>query len=431
VAALVERLVGAERPGISGEIAPADPADLIRLPGDAAERERERQARAAGEGVLSEGRVAAVLLAGGQGSRLGFDGPKGALPFTPITGRTLFWQHAATIAAVRRRYAARVPLYILTSPTNDEETRAFFARHGHFDLPPDSVRFVVQGTLPAVDARTGAILRETPDRLALSPDGHGGLLSALRDCGALDEMAAEGVDRLFTFQVDNPLVRTCRPEFLGHHEIAGARMSSVVVRKVSPEERMGVIARVDGRPGVVEYSDLPDELAELRDDEDELVYWAGSIAVHCIDRSFAEELTHDGLQLPFHRALKRVPHVDGEGRPVDPDEPNAIKFETFLFDALAHAERTIAVESLREEEFAPIKNADGSDSPATARAALVRRNARWVERAGGRVARGGEDEPVDIEIDPRLALDPGQLGEVVPPGSLDIDGPTVLEPPPG
>lgn len=420
--------MGVERPELSGEVSPAAPEDIVRIPGGEEERRRDAEAREAGEQCLRDGRTSAVLLAGGQGSRLGFDGPKGAFPFAPITGRMLFWQHCAAIAAVRERYRAEVPLYILTSPTNDEETRAVFAAHDHFGLAPDSVRFVVQGTLPAVDARTGAILREEPDRLALSPDGHGGLLSALRRSGALDEMAGMGIDCMFTFQIDNPMVRCCRPELIGHHVLAGAQMSSVVVRKLSPQERMGVIARVDGRPGVIEYSDLPDELAEMRDEEGDLVYWAGSIAVHCIDRAFAESLTSDGLSLPYHRALKRVPFIDDDDRPVDPEEPNAVKFETFLFDALDYAERTVSVEAWRDEEFAPIKNGTGSDSPVTARAALVRRNAAWVEAAGGTVRRDADGEPVDIEIDPRLALDPDELREAVPAEALVIDAPTVLEP---
>lgn len=428
IARLVERLVRVDRPPLYGEVTPADPDDFIGLPGSDEDHAREREAREAGQRMLRDGRVAAVLLAGGQGSRLGFDGPKGAFPFTPITGRMLFWQHATTIAAVRARHCTAVPLYILTSPTNDDETRAVFAANDHFGLAPDTVRFVVQGTLPAVDARTGEILREEPDHLALSPDGHGGLLSALRASGALDEMAGMGIDTMFTYQVDNPLVRTCRPEFLGHHALSGAEMSSVVVRKLSPGERMGVIAHIDDRPGVVEYSDLPDELAELRDEDGELVFWAGSIAVHCIDRAFAERLTTDGLSLPHHRALKRVPYVDSADRPVSPDEANAVKFETFLFDALAHATRTIAVEARREDEFAPIKNGVGADSPHTARAALNRRNAAWVEAAGGTVLRDGDGEPVDIEIDPLLALDADELREAFPDG-ITVDGPLVLERP--
>jgi UDP-N-acetylglucosamine/UDP-N-acetylgalactosamine diphosphorylase len=428
IAGLVDSLVRVERPELMGEVSPADPSDFVRIAQTDEDRERDRAARVLGERMLRDGRVAAVLLAGGQGSRLGFDGPKGAFPFAPITGRPLFWHHSATIAALRERHRAPLPLYILTSPANDAETRDFFAANDHFGLEPASVHFVVQGTLPAVDATTGALLREAPGHLALSPDGHGGLLTALRRSGTLDQMAGAGIDTMFTFQVDNPLVRTCRPEFLGHHELAGAQMSSVVVRKVGPEERMGVIARVDGRPGVVEYSDLPDELANLRDDEGELVYWAGSIAVHCISREFAEQLTQDGVHLPHHRALKVVPYVDADGRTVEPAEPNAVKFETFLFDALAHADRTVAVEAAREEEFAPIKNATGSDSPETARRALNRLYATWIEAAGVEAPRDADGEPVDIEIDPRLALDADELAGVLMEG-LTISGPTVLGPP--
>lgn len=427
---LVRELVLVDHPPLTGEVTPADPADFVRIPSTARELEAERAARAAGEDMLARGSVAAVLLAGGQGSRLGFDGPKGDYPFAPITGRTLFWHHCATIAALRERHRAPLPLYILTSPANDDETRAIFAANGNFGLAEGSVHFVVQGTLPAVDATTGALLREAPDRLALSPDGHGGLLMALRTSGALDEMAAAGIETLFTYQVDNPLVRTCRPEFLGHHSLAGAQMSSVVVRKLSAQERMGVIAHVDDRPGVVEYSDLPDELAQARDDAGELVYWAGSIAVHCIERTFAERLTGDGVRLPYHRALKRVPHIDDAGNAVEPEAPNAVKFETFLFDALAYAERTIAVEAERAVEFAPVKNASGADSPDTARRALNRLYAGWIEAAGVGVPRDADGEPVDLEIDPRLALDADELAAALMemPG-LTITGPTVLGPP--
>ena len=159
-------------------------------------------------------------------------------------------------------------------------------------------------------------------------------------------------------------------------------MSSMVVRKLGPEEKMGVIARVDGRTGVVEYSDLPDELAQQRDDDGELAFWAGSIAVHCVEVAFVRQLTEGGLRLPYHRALKRVPHVDDAGRAVDPDEPNAVKFETFLFDALPSARRSVTIEARREDAFSPIKNAEGPDSPATARRDLNRLYARWLEAAG-------------------------------------------------
>ena len=241
-------------------------------------------------------------------------------------------------------------------------------------------------------------------------------------------MTREGVRTIFTFQVDNPLARVCRPEVLGHHALAGADMASVVVRKLSAEERMGVIARVDGRTGVVEYSDLPDALAQERDAEGELVYWAGSIAVHCIEVDFARRLTEGGLRLPYHHAIKKVPYVGVDGRTVEPAEPNAVKFETFLFDALPSAARTVTVEAAREDEFSPIKNADGADSPATARRDLNRLYARWLEAAGVSVPRDTDGEPVNLEIDPRVALEGPDLPANLPPG-FAVEGPTVISPP--
>jgi UDP-N-acetylglucosamine/UDP-N-acetylgalactosamine diphosphorylase len=427
VGRLVGALVGDEAPPRLGRIEPLAPEDVIRLPRTEADRALERRAREAGEEALAAGRVAAVLLAGGQGTRLGFDGPKGAFPFSPITGTTLFAHHAAKIAALRRRYGASLPWYVLTSPQNDAATRAFFSDHDDFGLAPDPARFIVQGTLPAVDRADGSILLEAPDRLALSPDGHGGLLPALRAAAALDDMSREGVRTIFTFQVDNPLLSVCRPDFVGHHLLAGADMSSMAVRKLGPEERMGVIARVDGRAGVVEYSDLPDELEQERDPDGELAYWAGSIAVHCIEARFVRELTEGGLRLPFHRALKRVPHIDADGRAVEPDEPNAVKFETFLFDALPAAERTVTMEVRREDMFSPIKNAEGPDSPATARRDLNRMYARWLAAAGVAVPPGPDGEPVDLEIDPRYALDADELAQRLPAG-FSLSGPTVIPP---
>ena len=224
------------------------------------------------------------------------------------------------------------------------------------------------------------------------------------------------------------MARVCNPELLGHHALAEADMASVVVRKVAPEEKMGVIARVGGRTGVVEYSDLPDELARQRDAAGELVYWAGSIAVHCLQVEFARRLTEGGLRLPYHRALKRVPYVDDAGRRVEPEGPNAIKFETFLFDALPSARRTVTVEAAREAEFSPIKNAEGADSPQTARRDLNRLYARWLEAVGIAVPTGPDGEPVDLEIDPRTALEGSDLVAALPPG-FRVEGPTVITPP--
>lgn len=420
---LIRQLVEGDKQLPYAQIEPPDVVGLPRSDGDIA---RDRHALRAGQELLAENRVAAVLVAGGQGTRLGFDGPKGDFPFAPITGRTLFAHHAAKIAAVRRRYGCDLPWYIMTSPQNATATRVLFAQHGWFDLPQDSVHLFVQGTMPAVDRKTGRILLEAPDRVALSPDGHGGLFQALRRHGLLDDMRDRGVTTMFTFQVDNPLARVARPEFLGHHASGHAEMSSIVVRKRDPAERVGIVARSQGKTVLVEYSDLPDELAEARDTNGDLRFWAGSIAEHAIELTLAERVTEDGATLPFRRALKRVPYVDDEGRQVTPDAPNSVKFESFIFDALPLAHCVISVEVVRGEEFSPIKNADGEDSPATARRDLNREYARWLEQAGVSVPRDpGGDPTVDIEVDPRYALDAEELAGRIPTG-LRIDGPLVL-----
>ncbi len=422
---LVERFVHSEE--ADKPLGTVSEAVTIPIPADDATKAAEAAARATGEEMLRAGQVAALLLAGGQGSRLGFDGPKGDYPFAPITKRTLFAQHAAKIAALRERYGCDLPWYILTSPQNDEATKASFAAADHFGLAPDSITFVVQGTLPAVDAESGALLRSAPGSLALSPDGHGGLFSALRRSGALDEMAAAGITTIFSFQVDNPKVRVCRPEFLGYHRQASAEFSNTAVRKEAPGEKMGVVVEIEGTTSMVEYSDLPDELANQRNDDGSLTYWAGSIAVHCIEVGLALRLTEGGLKLPYHRANKKVAHLDAAGELVTPTEPNAIKFETFLFDGLPLASGSITIEAARDDEFCPIKNADGDSSPESARQLLNEMYSRWFAAAGVDVPVGDDGKPVDLEIDPRFALDADELAARLPDG-FRIDGPTALGP---
>lgn len=425
VRSLVDRFVHGDEHHELGEIEPPDVIQVPRGPQDAA---RDARAREAGEAALRAGEVALVLLAGGQGTRLGFDGPKGDFPFAPLTGRTLFAHHAAKVGALRERYDTELPWYLMTSDENDAPTRASFEGNDWFGLEPGSVGFFRQGTLPAVDRESGRILLTAPDRIALSPDGHGGLLTAMRANGILGELRERGIRTIFTFQVDNPLARVARPELVGHHRLAGAEMSSVVVRKLHAGERMGVVARQDGRTVLVEYSDLPDELARATDTNGELVYWAGSIAVHCVELDLVERLTEGGGRLPLHRALKKVGHVDDRGAPVAPTEPNAVKFESFLFDALPSARGTVTLEADRADEFSPIKNADGDDSPETSRRDLRRLYGRWLAAAGVEVPVGPDGEPAhEIEIDPRFALDAAQVAGSIDPG-FRLDRPTVLGP---
>ena len=404
---------------------------MIPIPRGAEGLAAEARAREAGEDLLREGRVALVLLAGGQGTRLGFDGPKGDFPFAPITGRTLFAHHAAKVAALRARYgsAAALVRHDLARRTTPPPARASPAR-GTSGSTPRRWSSSSRARCPPSTARRARSCWRRRIGSRSPPTATAGCWPPCRRAGLVERMRAEGLTTIYTFQVDNPLVRVARPALLGYHALAGAEMSSVVVRKVGPAERMGVVARVGGRTALVEYSDLPDVLAERREPDGELTFWAGSIAVHCLAVDLVERLTAGGgAGLPHHRADKRVAHLDAAGALVEPEAPNAVKFETFLFDALPLAERTVTVEAAREDEFSPIKNARGDDSPATARRDLNRLYARWLEAAGVAVPRDAAGEPrYDLEVDPRLALDADELRARLPAGLTEVAGPLALEP---
>jgi UDP-N-acetylglucosamine/UDP-N-acetylgalactosamine diphosphorylase len=387
-----------------------EPIDAVALP--QSDHDRAVWARALQSGVeaLRAGRAAVLMVAGGQGTRLGFDQPKGMYPIGPVRGTSLFQIHAEKIAAVARRYETRVPWYIMTSPDTHDATTAFFARHRFFGLPDRDVCFFVQGTTPAIDAASGKILLSDKGEVALSPNGHGGAILAMFTEGILDDMARRGADLLFYFQVDNVFVKILDPEFVGLHVEGGAEFSLKVVRKRSADEKVGVVVRQGGRPTVIEYSDLPTRLAEQRDPDGRLTHWAGSIAIHVFSRAFLERITTGGLSLPIHRAHKKVEYVDAVGIRRVPDQPNAIKFEMFIFDSLPMAERAVVVETDRSVEFEPLKNARGPDSPESVRALFIRHAAAWLERAGVAFPRHADGTPaVGVEISPLAGLDPDEF----------------------
>jgi UDP-N-acetylglucosamine/UDP-N-acetylgalactosamine diphosphorylase len=293
----------------------------------------------------------------------------------------------------------------MTSPATHDETIAFLDRHDRFGLPAEDLRIFCQGTMPAVDADTGKLLLAEPGSLFLSPDGHGGMLAALDASGCLTDCRQRGVDVLFYQQVDNPMVSMCDPEFVGYHLLAGSELSSQVVAKRHPYEKVGVVASINGQLRTIEYSDLPADQAERANPDGSLFHWAGSIAVHVFNVAFLERVAGNQKALPFHRARKKVPYVDQSGERIEPDAPNAFKFERFIFDLLPSAARPTVVEIDPAEGFAPVKNAHGeAETPETARAAMVRQHARWLRAAGATV-----DEGVTVEINPLFALDAEEL----------------------
>jgi UDP-N-acetylglucosamine/UDP-N-acetylgalactosamine diphosphorylase len=386
----------------------------------------DRRLRELGESALRRGEVAALVVAGGQGSRLGFDHPKGMFAITPVKNKTLFQVHAEKVLALSRRYGKPVPLLIMTSPATDVETEAFFREHHFFGLPSEEVFFFRQGTMPALDMKTGKLLMESRGRLFASPNGHGGTLTALAETGLLRRLEGRGVRHVFYFQVDNPLIQVADPIFLGHHLAERAEVSTKVVPKEGPTDKLGNLVLVDGRHGIIEYSDLPESMARQTDASDELRFRVGSPAIHIFDLDFLKRVTTGTEGMPFHVARKKVPCLDEKGEPVDPQTENALKFEMFVFDALPKADRWTVVETSRREEFQPLKNATGPDSPETVRQAISNLAGDWLERAGAKVPRRDNgDAAVPLEVSPLYALDAEELAGKVKPGTR-IDSPTYL-----
>lgn len=400
----VELLVkGQPQPPVQHDFEPA--TSYSPKPHSDAERRKYNQAIRLGTRLISQGKVAALTVAGGQGTRLGFDGPKGNFPISPIKNKTLFRIFAETIAAVSRRYDTVCPWYIMTSPLNHEQTLAIFKTDNFYGLDPRNVFIFQQGTLPNFSL-DGKILLAERDQIARSPDGHGGCIRALAHSGALADMKKRGVEYLTYWQVDNPLVRLFDPLFIGLHALDGAQMSSRAVVKSGPKEKVGNFCLVDGKVTVIEYSDLPDELAEMHRPDGSLAFHLGSIAIHIINTSFVEYLNTKGHTLPLHRAVKKIPHIDMTGRRVEPREPNGVKLESFIFDAIPLAGKSIILEIVRSEQFAPVKNATGEDSAEATRRMMVERAAAWLESAGVKIPRRPDLSPdCVIEIAPSFALD--------------------------
>ena len=388
------------------------PGNLLRLD-DEADDERHR-ARAVGEELLAAGKVGAVLVAGGQGSRLGFDEPKGMFPIGPVTDRSLFQIFAEQLLARSRKAGATIPWFVMTSAATHDRTVSFFEEHDRFGLPGDSVFFFQQGTMPAVDSRAGRILMNGRDEIALSPDGHGGLLAALQRSDLFAEMDRRGIECLFYHQVDNPATVVCDPLFLGLHVLRQSQVSTKVVSKTSPEEAMGVVVSVDGQTRIIEYSNLSDDQKAKLDGAGRLWFWAGNTAVHAFDVAFLQRMVGDASALPFHVAHKKVRSLDTSGLPREPETENAWKFERFIFDVLPHATNALVMEVDRASEFLPVKKAEGTDSPATAREGLAKMYSGWLREAGIAVTDG-----MPVEISPLCAIGPDDLASRRPIEAVD------------
>lgn len=388
--------------------------------------------RRTGERLLSEGKIACFTVAGGQGSRLGYDGPKGCFPAGAISRKPLFQFFAEGILATQRKYGGSVPWLIMTSPQNHEQTVAFFREHSFFGLSPSDVEFFPQGTMPSFDLKTGQVLLAGASELTASPDGHGGSLRALHTSGALKRLKDRGVEHISYFQVDNPLVKVADPLFLGLHASApdsSGQMSSKMLPKAYAEEKVGLFVEIDGHTQVVEYSDMPMDLQRKTNTDGTLQYVAGNPAIHAFSVDFVEKVNTDpAFEMPYHKAVKKIPYYDrAKGAMVSPSEPNGVKLERFVFDALPFARQSIILETSRVQEFAPIKNATGIDSAESSAQLQTQRAALWLDSVGIRIPRKS-DGTIDcfIEISPLTALEPEDLRNHKLPGAIKAGEKLVL-----
>jgi UDP-N-acetylglucosamine/UDP-N-acetylgalactosamine diphosphorylase len=375
-------------------------------PQNAEQKKKYAKAVKLGKKLINQGKVAAFVVAGGQGTRLGFDGPKGNFPISPVKNKTLFQIFAEIISTVSTKYKVICPWYIMTSPLNHDQTVEIFHSNNYYGLGKENIFIFQQGTLPNFSME-GKILLSDKGEIASSPDGHGGCISALYKSGALADMKKRGVEIISYWQVDNPLINIFDPLFIGLHMLDKAEMSSKALKKTNPMEKLGNFCLVDGKVTIIEYSDLPDEFAHKRNPDNSLTFELGSIAIHIINRSFIEKFISSEISLPLHRAVKKIRHIDTKGSFC---ESEGIKLESFIFDAIPLASKSIVLETKRSEEFAPTKNATGIDSAESARQMIIDRAANWLESYGIKIPRKSDGAVnCSIEIAPSFALEKADI----------------------
>lgn len=365
---------------------------------------------------VAAGQVGILLMSGGQGTRLGSAQPKGMFNVGLRSQKSLFRLQAERILSLQRlAYEAAVAegdttgsttancyitWYIMTSEHTMEPTRAYFEANAYFGLRKKDIFFFEQGSLPCYGF-DGKILMDQRWAVAKAPDGNGGIYRALRDRGVLADMQSRGLKYLHAHSVDNILIKPADPVFVGYCVAQEADCAAKVVEKTQPDEAVGVICMVDGRYQVVEYSEISTKTSEMRNADGRLTFNAGNICNHFFTRDFLERIAHTyERELKLHVAKKKIPFIDNTGRRMMPDRPNGIKIEKFVFDVFPFAQKFVALEVQRSEEFSPLKNADGvgKECASTARADTYRLHRRYIEAAGGRVVDGDE-----CEISPLLS----------------------------
>ncbi len=317
--------------------------------------------------AIRAGKVGAVLLAGGQGTRLGFEHPKGTFNIGLTHELFIFEQQMKNLMEVIDKAGVFVPLYIMTSEKNNEETIQFWEKYSYFGYDKSYVRFFVQEMVPAVDYE-GRIYMEESDKIAMSPNGNGGWFSSMEKCGLMEDLHKRNIEWLNVFAVDNVLQRIADPVFIGATLKAGCQSGAKVVRKADPYEKVGALCLEDGKPSIVEYYELTKEMAEATNEKGDLEYGFGVILNYLFRLDKLEEIVDN--KMPLHVVEKKIPYIDLEGNHIKPEQPNGYKFETLVLDMVHLMENCLSFEVDRTMEFAPIKNKTGVDSIDTARELL-------------------------------------------------------------
>jgi len=370
----------------------------------ASSRGPRTEAASRGRLELRSGKVAFALIAGGQASRLRWDGPKGTFPIGPRTERSLFSLIVEHLVRAGRDHGVVPPLAVTTSPTTDAAIRAFFELNDCFGFDRSVLSFVCQSSMPAFDEQ-GRMVLAAPDRVFLSPDGHGGALQSLQAQGILKAWEQQGIATVCTLQVDNPLLHVVDPDFIGRPWVEGTPIATKIVQKDRPEQKLGLVVRLDGRPAIVEYSEAPPDRAGARGPDGALTFGLGSIATHAFRLDFLRRSL--AQPLPLHPAKKELPCVDSQGQPT---RVAGVKYERFLFDIFPRAREVTVVEVTRDREYEPVKNAEGAESPETSRRALEAEYRRWYREAGREPPEGV------LELSPLDALGPEDLRAGTPRG---------------
>ena len=371
--------------------------------------------------AVSRGQVGVLLLAGGQGTRLGVAYPKGMYDLQLPSGKSLYQIQVERILRLEEMAFQQtgnrgsIRMYIMTSEHTKAPTAAFFAKSGYFGMKKENVVLFEQRMIPCFDFE-GKIILGSPSKISRAPDGNGGLYWALKQEGILEDFTTHGVEYTHAYCVDNILVKVADPVFMGYCIQNRADCANKVLEKAFPSEAVGVVCKVDGLIQVVEYSEIGKATSELRCPDGKLTYCAGNICNHFFTTEFLRAVCdHHHALMTIHVAKKKIPYVDQDLQTITPKEPNGIKLEKFVFDVFQFSKSFLVWECLRESEFSPLKNADGpgkKDTPKTAREALLSLHKTYVENAGGRIVLTDEGVP-SVEISPLLSYEGENLAASV------------------